>query len=321
MGGRALLRWPRGPRTGARRYVLLLAFVAELAGLATILLSMLTSQLLEPAVVDARFDSRRVAGKPPFVVAVSPLATPWRSLAAWQPLAKLLSAKLDQDVRFIERHSCEDAQELIEQGEVGVALVCGECYVHLRRHGRATLLAVPRAHGTTTTRSLLIAGASSPAKKLEDLRGARLALAGPISSTGCLYPRWRVHGLGTSLAALFPRRVYTGAHERSILAVADGILDAAAVDELALEELRARDPAVAARVRVVEASPPFGRDPFVAASQLGPDLLARTRAALLALGKEPASKGALEGLGIEGFEPGDPQAYGLVESMLDVVER
>jgi ABC-type phosphate/phosphonate transport system substrate-binding protein len=84
--------------------------------------------------------------------------------------------------------------------------------------------------------------------------------------------------------------------------IARGEVDAAAIDSNVLGVLARRDPAAAARVRVVDSFGPFPVQPVVARRGLPADLVATVRAALLAFVGVPS-------LGLRAFAAADPAAY------------
>lgn len=115
-----------------------------------------------------------------------------------------------------------------------------------------------------------------------------------------------LHELGHDHRGFFSEVVFTGGHDRSIRAVADGVADGAAVDSLVLETVLEEEPGIVERVRVVHTSPAFGNPPVVVHPAMDPALRGRLRDVLLSLHKSEEGPGALRELDIERFVQPDP---------------
>jgi ABC-type phosphate/phosphonate transport system substrate-binding protein len=90
----------------------------------------------------------------------------------------------------------------------------------------------------------------APAIPLDLLRGRRLAFNGPDSMSGILALVRDLEAMGESLETVFPERIETGAHRASIVAVAEGRADVAAIDCRSWHLARRHEPK-AAGLRVV----------------------------------------------------------------------
>ncbi|HWQ28477.1 MAG TPA: PhnD/SsuA/transferrin family substrate-binding protein, partial [Dehalococcoidia bacterium] len=108
----------------------------------------------------------------------------------------------------------------------------------------------------------------------------------------------------------------TGSHDNSILAVAEGLVDGAAVDSLVYDYVVARNPEIGSRVKVIARWGPYGIPPLVAAPGLDPRVKEAVRDALLAMADDPEGRRALEALGIDRFVTIDDSAYDSIREML-----
>ena len=127
--------------------------------------------------------------------------------------------------------------------------------------------------GAGTYRSALVTRRDGPSRA-EDLSGARFAANGPDSLSG-----WAL-----LLALVGPEAigavVWTGAHRASVIAVAEGRADAAAVDAVAWDFAERFEPA-AAELQVIAWTPAAPALPFVTSSLTPSGDRARIRAALV----------------------------------------
>ena len=82
--------------------------------------------------------------------------------------------------------------------------------------------------GTAGYYSVIYALASSPYKTVEDLKGKKLALVDPNSTSGNQAPRFFLKQAGYDVDTHFGKAVYAGSHENAVLALTQGTVDAAA---------------------------------------------------------------------------------------------
>lgn len=201
-------------------------------------------------------------------------------------------------------------------GEVDVGFLCGLPYVQLMRQPAppVELLAAPvlqgaRYGGRPVSFSDVIVARDSSVQTFADLRGRAWAFNEPDSHSCYNLTRFQLVRLGET-RGYFGRVVAAGWHQRAIRLVAAQEVDAAAIDSQVLAiELR-EHPGLARQVRVFAVWGPSPIQPVVAA-RLPAERKAPVRAALLALGDDPAVKRLLAWGGVDRFMPvtdadGDP---------------
>lgn len=226
---------------------------------------------------------------------------------------RLLVERICRDVgrqeAFIVRSSYADIRKELEKGRIDVALVCTGTYVHSLGRARIKLLAQPEFEGALQYRGLIIVPAESNYESLDDLRGTVMAFTDPESNTGCFVPREALASHNLDPESFFKKIVFTGSHDRSILAVALSAVDVAAVDALIWESKLQEDPSLADRVRVLWQSEPFGPPPIVVPASIEPDLENALREAFLALDKDENGREILSAIGIRRFVLPRPASY------------
>jgi phosphonate transport system substrate-binding protein len=242
---------------------------------------------------------------------VAAMLSPQDSLAAYSELFKLMADRLGLDVEFVQRKTYREVNDLLLSGDVDAAIVCTGGFLELERTAarQIELLAVPIVGGVTTYRSYVIVPAASPARSLADLAKKRFAFTDELSLTGRAYA---VHWLRQRRATpetFFASVQFTRSHDRSVEAVAKGLVDGACVDSLIFDEMLKGRPELAGAVKVVDRSPLFGSPPVVAAAALPPERRAAIRAALLALSGDPEGRRALAATGFDGFAAVTPAHY------------
>jgi phosphonate transport system substrate-binding protein len=173
-----------------------------------------------------------------FKMAIAAVLSPTGNDTYYRPLIDYFAKALGRPARLIQRRNYQEINDLLARGGVDVAFVCTGAY--LREKGSMELLVVPRIGGKTTYHSLLIVNANSPVGSFEQLRGKVFAFTDPLSQTGYFYPISLLEQMGEQPESFFARTIFTYSHDRSINAVARGLVDGAAVDHLVYDQLLAQ---------------------------------------------------------------------------------
>lgn len=252
-------------------------------------------------------------------VAVAAMLSPERTFSAYARLVERLSQDLGQPVTLTQRTSYRETNELLKAGRVDVAFVCTGGYADLLRQGEPLdVLAVPQARGATTYQSYLIVSAASGVERLEQLEGKRFAFTDELSLSGYAYPVWAARQRGFDPLRFFAAAYFTHSHDRSIQAVARGLVDGAAVDGHIFDALVLDDPELARQVRVIKRSEPLGIPPVVAPLRVDPLVRRRVREALLSLHESAEGRALLGELGFDRYTAPPP---GLYDTALEVVRE
>lgn len=246
------------------------------------------------------------ASNPPLRFGLTPVVLDDRIafLDAW---ADWIERQLGRPVVFVQRSRYREILDLLLQGRLDLAWICG--YPYVRNRSRLELIAVPRFRGRPLYQSYFIVGADSQIKRLHDLEGHLFAWADPDSNSGYLYPRFRLTGDGRDPDRFFRRTFFTWGHPRSVEAVAEGLADGAAVDSYVWETLARGHPELTAQTRVLERSPDFGFPPIVAGPALSEPDRQAIRRVLLSQVQDTAGRALLNELNLDSFGLETPDLY------------
>jgi len=253
----------------------------------------------------------------PFLFGITPvfMVDQTAFLAGFGPY---LEERLGRPVRFVRRKSYAEITDMLLRGELDAAWICSFSYVFNR--GSLPLVAIPVFEGEPYYQSYLIVPATDgDTRGYGDLRDKVFAYVEPRSNTGYLYPRYAIAQLGGDANAWFRETFFTWSHPDSVLAVADRVADAAAVDGYIWEVLRRGDPALTERTRVVSGSPKFGFPPIVAGSVLSDEAQARLAKALLGMHRDPEGRRLLDLLYLDHFMAPRDEIYDSIVDMLPAV--
>lgn len=248
-------------------------------------------------------------------VAVAGVLSPTRTLEYYRELLGYMEQKLGTRVTMVLKPTYSEINDLIRGQRVDMALVCSLPYVKGKESFNLELLVAPQMYGQTTYFSYLIVQQESKATGLGDLRGESFAFTDPLSNSGHLAPAYRLYLMGETPASFFKKQVFTYSHDNSITAVADRLLDGAAVDSLVYKQLEARNPGLISRTRIVEKWGPFGIPPAVVSPDLDPGMKQRLSDFFLNLDKSDEGKVLLGNLAIEKFVLIPDAAYDSIRQM------
>jgi len=258
--------------------------------------------------------------KAPLRIAVAAMISPEETLSVYQELMDYIAAKLGRPVELKQRRTYQEVNDMLGTGKLDAAILCSGTYVHAKRQYGVELLAVPVIHGSPTYRSYIIVPQSSTAASLEELHRKRFAFTDPLSTSGYLYPVYALVSKGRQPATFFTKTLFTYSHDNSIEAVAERVVDGAAVDSLIYDYLQASNPALVARTRIIHRSPPFGAQPVGVPKSLDPATKRALRDLFLGMDQDPEGRRILKQLGVDRFIPGEDRMYDSIRKMLQVVE-
>ncbi|MDQ0394666.1 phosphonate ABC transporter substrate-binding protein [Labrys monachus] len=169
------------------------------------------------------------ASYPELTLAVIPAENASTTVDRYQPLADYLAKQVGVPVKL---NVASDYAAVIEAQRAGFAQIA---YYGPASYARAVItgvatepVAVARhSNGLTGYYSVLYVKAESPYKSIADLKGKKLALVDPNSTSGNNAPRFYLHQQGYEVDSFFGSTVYAGSHDNAVLALAQGTADAA----------------------------------------------------------------------------------------------
>lgn len=248
-------------------------------------------------------------------VAISGVISPMETLKSYNQLLSYLGETLYQPVEMVQRDTYAKINDLVKSRFVDLAFICTLAYVRGKEEFGMELLVVPQVNGETVYYSYLIVPADSDTESLRDLRGKTFAFTDPLSNSGRLVPAYQLHQMGETPDNFFKKYIFTYSHDNSIRAVAEKIVDGAAVDSLVYDYLIRLEPAIADQTRIIHKSPPFGIPPVVVHPALGLEVKARFRGFFLNLNQSRRGKEILNSLMIDQFVLGSDASYDTIRDM------
>jgi len=251
----------------------------------------------------------------PVRFAVGGMITPKEGMGYYRDFLRYLQEKIGAKVAYVDREGYAEINEMLKNNQLEAAFVCSGPYVDGHAQFGLELLAAPQAYGATVYYSYIIVPKESPVRSFAELRGKRFAFTDPLSNSGKLVPTYMLARMQETPESFFKEFVFTKSHDKSIKAVAQGIVDGAAVDSLIWEYLNAKSPEFTAKTRILEKSQPYGIPPIVVSNSLAPELKERLRKAVLGAADDLRGQEILRQMKIDRFVEISDSAYDSVREM------
>lgn len=249
-------------------------------------------------------------------MAVAPVISPRETFGShYGDLLQYISDILEMPAELVQGKTYTEINDLVRSGDVTLAFVCTNPYLQGQEDFGMELLVASEVEGQTYYYSYLIVQHDSDVDSLDDLRGRLFAFSDPLSNSGRLVPVYQLAMKGETPETFFDRYIFTYAHDNSIKAVSEGLVDGAAVDSLVYDYWVATGSEYAARTKVIERWGPYGINPVVVHPDLNADVKDRLRQLLLTMHEDPRGSRILSNLQIDRFVIPDGSIYDSVRAM------
>lgn len=142
------------------------------------------------------------------------------------------------------------------------------------------------ASGNVGYHSVMVVKTESPYKAVEDLKGKKLALADPNSTSGNQAPRFFLGKQGIDVDTFFGSATFSGSHENSVIGLMNGTFDSAVTwwnsDEFNnVARMQSKGMVPADATRIIWKSPLLPNEPWTMPAWLPEDMRADVKKALL----------------------------------------
>lgn len=254
-------------------------------------------------------------GHPELKIAVAAMISPKYTYKYYVDLLNLIGDLTDRTIRFIQKKTYAEVNDLIGQNEVDLAFVCSGPYVSGKEKFGMQILVVPQCHGEKVYYSYFITSKSGNIRSFEALRGKTFAFTDPLSNSGYVVPTYVLAMRGETPESFFKRTFFSYSHDNSIQAVSDGLADGAAIDSLIYNFIQAKNPELTEKTIIIEKSPPYGIPPVVVSPKIDSGLKEKLKNIFLSIHQYPQGKMILDNLQIERFIEGNDEDYNTVREM------
>ncbi len=236
-----------------------------------------------------------------------------------------LAKRLGIATHFINGITWQEREHLLNQYQIDVGWICGAPYVQrIAKHDAIELLAAPvyaapRYLNRPVYFSDVMVRRDSPIYTFADLRGARWAYNNLGSHSGYQVVRYYLarHGVNGDY---FGSLVCSGAHQRSMEMIANGEIDASAIDTTVFDGAREINPTLCDALRVIDVLGPSSQPPWVIGLHVPKAVRARLRDALTHMHLETEGAALLQRHGFARFASVVDADYDDIREMLRVAD-
>lgn len=248
-------------------------------------------------------------------VAISGVLSPTKTLEYYDELLTFIEQELSRHIVLILKPTYAEINDLIRDNRVDMALVCSLAYVKGNQDFGMELLVAPQMYGGVSYYSYLIVSKESSNSSLEDLKGASFAFTDPLSNSGHLVPTYQLFLQGKTPVSYFSRYIFTYSHDNSIMAVANKLIQGAAVDSLVYDKLTMDNSELARLTKVITRWGPYGIPPVVISPTLDSQFKQRLRDSFLNIHNSSSGRKILNKLAIEQFVIAPDSIYNSIREM------
>ncbi len=240
-------------------------------------------------------------------VSMIPTTDPSKAIREMQPLIDYLSKKTGAKVEMTIPTNYAAVVEALVNDQLDIAFLGGFTYVQASR--RAGVKPLVQRDRDREFHSKFVTQPSSPIQSLADLKGRSFAFGDVNSTSGHLMPEYFMRQAAVD-PQVIAKAIYTGGHDATLLAVANGKIDAGALDEAVFQRLTTTGKVDPAKVRVFWTTPPFFDYVWVARKGLDTKLSSALSTAFLALNEaDPQQKQILDALSAKKYVTADDASY------------
>ncbi|MFN3966453.1 MAG: phosphate/phosphite/phosphonate ABC transporter substrate-binding protein [Endomicrobiia bacterium] len=253
-------------------------------------------------------------------VGIAAVLSPKEGFLYYKELLDYIANKISRPI-VLTQGRYEEINRMLKSNQIELAFVCSGAYIEVHSESKAELLVVPVVNNKTEYYSYIIVHKESKIKNFADLKGKSFAFTDPLSNSGYLFPVFLVAKKGKTYQSYFSRTIFTYSHDNSIIAVAEKLVDAAAVDSLIYDWLSETNPELISRTKIILTSPPFGIPPIVVSKNVDVKIKDNLRKIFLELDKDQKGRNILAKLKIDKFVIGSDRMYDSIRIMKAKVKK
>ena len=248
------------------------------------------------------------AGRTPVLrLSMIPTTDPGKIVRESQPLVAYMEKETGAKVELTVPTNYAAVVEAVANGHVDVAYLGGFTYVQASE--RAGVVPLVQRERDKNFHSVFVTRPGSGIEALADLKGHSFAFGDVNSTSGHLMPEYFMRQSQVD-PGVIARAVYTGGHDATALAVANGKVDAGAMDETVFEKMTKEGKLDPAKIKVFYTTPAFFDYVWAARKDLDPGLAEKFSAAFMKLSAgDPAQKQILDLLGANRYERANDTDY------------
>jgi len=242
-------------------------------------------------------------------IAVSPTLSQNDTIKAFREISLYLGSKLGRSVVLLEKKSYSEINVLLANGGADLAFMANGAYNAYAQMDEIEPLVMQVRFGVPYYYSYIIVPKDSPAEKLEDLRGKTFAFTDPLSFSGYLVPVYMLKQIGEKPENLFSNYIFTYGHQKALQAVANKVVDGAAIGSHVYCESVEKKDGLADLVKIIGISEKSGTGPVVVRKSLGAENIQILKEAFLHMHEEASLADAMATVLVDYYVEPDISLY------------
>ena len=233
-----------------------------------------------------------------------------------KPLTEILSQKLNIKVKSYLATDYTAIIEAIGSGKVDMAFLPPFAYVVAHDRYGAEVLVKAKRYGKEYYRGQFTVSAESGVDSIQQLKGKVWAYPDASSSSGYLFPKYKMLKMGIDPDTFFSEKIQTGSHDNAILAVYNGEADLATTFEGAENRLVKDYPDIKKKLKIIGYTDNIPNDGLVVRKGLDPDMKEKIKEAFLSLNEDSTAMKILkEVYAWDGIVPASDSDYQVVREV------
>ncbi|WP_343740880.1 phosphonate ABC transporter substrate-binding protein [Delftia tsuruhatensis] len=231
-------------------------------------------------------------------------------IRASQQVMDQLATRTGMKVRPFVANDYNGVIEALRSNKIDIAFLGPFSYVLASQvaGAEAFAVAVTKKTGKSAYHSMVISRKDKGPASVADLKGRSFAFVDPTSASGHLFPKAGLMAEGFDADKGFSRVIFSGSHDASIMAVANGKVDAAAVADRIFDSAVNKGLVKREDFQIVWRSQPIPESPMTWRKSLDAGTKQKVAAALAEVKDLPwGDQGVLDG-----FAATDDKAYDVV---------
>jgi phosphonate transport system substrate-binding protein len=243
-------------------------------------------------------------------------------LPVYQAITEAVGVALGLSTQLVVETDYENCRNDLND----VCFVCSLPYVMFERDGispaepvAAPVLQGDRYRGLPIYFSDVIVDRDSDARSFLDLRGKTWCFNEPLSQSGYGITRYHLVSIGET-GGFFGDVIQAGFHEQSVRWVADGEVDASAIDSQVLAIEMRDHPDLARRIKVIDALGPSTIQPVAVSKRFDAQFREEVRRVLVEFHTTPQGRAILDQGLVEKWVPVEASDYDDIREMVEACE-
>lgn len=231
-----------------------------------------------------------------------------------EPLSKILSQKVGKEIKIFVGTNYDAVVEGLISKKIDVSFLAPAAYVKAKEHSNVQAILQAKIQNVWTYRCVIVSDAKSPIKKIDDLRGKKIAFGSSSSTSGFIYPIYILTKEGLNLKDFASYHNEEGGHNSVILSVMRGDADAGFIWDDGLEIFKRNYPDMKLDLKEIPIGEPIANDPIVAREGLDDQTISLLKEGFIQAIKDPVSKEIIFKMyGYQDFREVAPETYKDVE--------